>query len=123
MGRQAVTGRRRVQPRRVIWQRPTPRKKAVDDLVDTRHRHGCVTCSHVYEDMCLDPTTNRLCNGCRGHPPPLWETNLRPQECCTGSQPATRTEEQTYRLAGDGQWWLCPTCKRPHTYRPRKATP
>jgi len=65
--------------------------------------------------------TDHLCSVCRGHTSPAWESNLRPQECCADSRPATPSEEQTYRLGGDSEWWLCPTCKRPHIYKPRKA--
>lgn len=120
----AMTGRRRVQPRRVIWQR-APRKRkgrpASADLADVRHRHGCSLCSAVYEDLCPTPMTDGRCSACRGHTSPVWETNLRPQECCADARPATPVEEQAYRLGGENEWWLCPTCKRPHIYKPRKA--
>lgn len=116
--------RRRVQPRRVVWQPPPTRRKGrpvAADLANERHRHGCTVCSVVYEDLCPEPMTDHLCSACRGHPPPLWETNLRAQECCRAALPATPTDERTYHLGGTQDWWLCPTCKRPHTHLPRKA--
>ena len=91
------------------------------ELAETLHRHSCSTCSSTYEDACLRPMTNRSCTGCRGRTPPIWELGLRPKACCSESQPATPQEMTTYRLGGDTPWWLCPKCKRPHSYKPRKA--
>lgn len=91
------------------------------DLAGQLHRHGCQTCSATYSDACESPLSNRTCAMCRSGRAPLWETNLRPKECCSSSQPATPQELATYRLGGDTTWLLCPTCKRPFIYKPRKA--
>ena len=55
------------------------------------------------------------------HEPPIWELNLRPQECCVDSREATPDELSTYRLGGEAQWWVCPHCKRPHIFKPHPS--
>lgn len=107
--------------KRVVW-KPKPaattyRAPTEKDLQGS-HRHGCTTCSATYEDSCASPLSNGQCTTCRGREAPLWERNLRPQECCTASRPATPAETNTYRLGGDVPWFICPACKRPHIYKP-----
>jgi hypothetical protein len=114
--------------RRLTWT-PKPAstssaRKAKVELTG-RHRHGCTTCSATYEDACDDPWANGRCTPHR-HPErlaPIWEQNLRPQECCAASIEATPADIATYRLGGDAPWWICPTCKRPHIFKPRPTGP
>ncbi len=112
--------------RKAVWKpkaAATTRSAGIKDseLASKRHRHGCTTCSHTYEDRCDDPLVNGLCTACRDVPydPPVWELSLAPQECCTNARKVVLpAERMTYLLGGDAEWWICPKCYRPFIYKP-----
>lgn len=89
------------------------------------HRHGCLTCGHVYTDSaCADPYMNARCQACRtsSHRRPVWETDLDPETCCrTASKVATFEELETFALGGETEWWVCKTCARTQPYDPLGA--
>jgi len=105
--------------RKYTW-KPRPSQKGRTINFKGLHRHGCVECSETYEDACDTPQQNDRCTPHRsGNPAPLWELNLLPGVCCRESSArATSDEINTYRLAGEAEWWMCSKCKIPHIYDP-----
>ncbi len=92
------------------------------DALKGIHSHGCSVCSAYYTDACADPLVNAPCTGCQGlpHGRPSWDRGPDPIECCRRDvRLATARQLNSFRLGGDGPWWICGTCNRTHPYDPR----
>jgi hypothetical protein len=91
------------------------------------HSHGCVQCSAYYSDACADPLTNATCKDCLDgyvHGRPSWDRSNDPIECCRSQvRLATARQLNSFRLGGDGPWWICAVCNRTHPYDPRVNPP
>ncbi len=96
--------------------------RSVPNLSGSPHAHQCTTCQQRYEDACRTHHEDGSCASCRGGlEMPIWRSNRLPQTCCrTDSRPATKDERQTYKLAGQAEWWICEQCSRTHPYPPEQ---
>lgn len=77
------------------------------------HLHLCPQCERVYDDTCTNPEGDVLCRFCKGSNRPIWILGRDPRRCCDTAELVTSLDTRiSYKLAGDRQWAMCPTCKR-----------
>lgn len=112
-----------------------PRARKLKDhrekLAGNYHAHGCMRCSHRYEDLCQDVMEDGLCYLCRTNgekPDPWWPEARLPQPCCMEDsrvlEPTVYKEHRdlmaSLRLAGRSTWYRCRSCGRTHPFDPSK---
>lgn len=77
------------------------------------HYHSCAGCRERYPDACVDQATNGTCPSCRTGRPSVVMRGQEPHDCCrTDLRVANKSDLETYKLRGQGPWWLCKTCAR-----------
>ncbi len=98
-----------------------PRVRGKDRSVPLHHAHGCLRCGRRYTDTCTTPLDNGECLTCSvDQPPPIWDTDWTPQDCCRTSVHLITDVDVLvrYRLGGPGPWFLCERCARTHPFDP-----
>jgi len=97
-------------------------KKITRFKIEGYHCHRCVLCGLRYSDWCADPWVNARCRDCAGqlYGRSIVDHNADPKDCCRTNEcrPCTTQQRQSYRLAGETNWWICPVCCRTHPYQP-----
>jgi len=86
------------------------------------HYHACISCRERYPDACIWPGRNDLCGSCRQGRLSVHQLGIGPRDCCHQNLRVTRKDElKTYRLRGEGPWWICTVCCRQFGYDVRLA--
>jgi hypothetical protein len=90
-----------------------------------QHNHGCADCNGRYVCCCETPEVNGRCNPCISGIPSTAARAMGPRRCCYEAMPITpiryAADFRSYKLAGPGPWFKCPTCARTFPAQPEKV--
>ena len=85
------------------------------------HHHGCTRCNRRYEDACVSPEENGICNACRTGRDTARELSWAPSACCPDrNRLANKHDREALKLAGPGPWWVCLACARSFPFQPEE---
>lgn len=97
----------------------------VNQFAGKQHHHGCTECRGRYVCACEEPGRNRRCNACISGIPSNTAREWGPRQCCYDAEPIkpiTYADAlKSYKLAGPGPWFKCPTCSRTFPAQPGKV--
>lgn len=86
------------------------------------HYHACLRCKLRYDDACHTQDIDDVCTSCRRGAESKYQEALKPRECCTEHcTRAYKEDHETYRLRGQGPWWICRKCYRQFGWNPKES--